>query len=85
MAHDEDVRLEAIDVSCKENYLLTHTESREKQKKAPPSAEERQDGRARDRFCAHPLRRAPDQGPPRGGTRRAREAAARLPSGQDGR
>ena len=35
MAHDEDVRLEAIDLSSKENYLLTHTESREKQKKQP--------------------------------------------------
>ena len=35
MAHDDDFRLKTIDVSCKENYLLTHTESREKQKKQP--------------------------------------------------
>ena len=35
LAHDEDFRLEAIDLSSKENYLLTHTESREKQKKQP--------------------------------------------------
>ncbi len=34
-AHDDDVRLEAINFGCKENYLLTHTESREKQKKQP--------------------------------------------------
>ena len=35
LAHDEDVSFEAIDLSCEENYLLTHTESREKQKKQP--------------------------------------------------
>ena len=36
-AHDDDgvVRMEAIDFGCRENYLLTHTESREKQKKQP--------------------------------------------------
>jgi len=33
LAHEEFFRLEAIDLSCKENYLLTHIESREKEKK----------------------------------------------------
>ena len=33
LAHEENFCLEAIDLSCKENYLLTHTESREIQKK----------------------------------------------------
>ena len=35
LAHDEDFRLEVINLSCKKNYLLTHTESREKEKKQP--------------------------------------------------